>query len=181
MASSACSSTQNPPKKAPKEVTYIDLTSNEVSPQQHHATIDTTLALTIPPPMPNMVKPFASPLDLRALELLKEARELKPLDAHIGHASKFAERIQKLLVVSYIDASGSKPKGDTKNDKIQRPSHRSKKNKVEAQPRKSKPSSNKNNHVSNYNANIKNVALSKNPENVCLSCNECLFSANHDA
>ncbi|GJS42070.1 hypothetical protein Tco_0567113 [Tanacetum coccineum] len=67
MASSACSSTQNPPKKAPKEVTYIDLTSNEASPQQHHATIDTTLALTIPPPMPNMVEPFASPLAPRAL------------------------------------------------------------------------------------------------------------------
>ncbi|GJX02181.1 hypothetical protein Tco_0186094 [Tanacetum coccineum] len=67
MASSACSSTQNPPKKAPKEVTYIDLTSNEASPQQHHATIDTTLALTIPPPMPNMVEPFASPLGPRAL------------------------------------------------------------------------------------------------------------------
>ncbi|GKE12746.1 hypothetical protein Tco_1416297 [Tanacetum coccineum] len=123
------------------------------------------------------------------LELLKEARALKPLDAHIGHASKFAERIQELLVyvsascpftksrnekVSYTDASGSKPKGDTKNDKIQRPSRRSKNNKVEAQPRKSKSSSNKNNHVSNYNANIKNVALLKNLENVCLSCNECL-------
>ncbi|GJS26047.1 hypothetical protein Tco_0486667 [Tanacetum coccineum] len=67
MASSACSSTQNPPKKAPKEVTYIDLTSNEASSQQHYATIDTTLALTIPPPMPNMVEPFASPLAPRAL------------------------------------------------------------------------------------------------------------------
>ncbi|GJR38321.1 hypothetical protein Tco_1214005 [Tanacetum coccineum] len=46
MASSACSSTQNPPKKAPN-VTYIDLTSDEASPQQHHAIINTTLALTI--------------------------------------------------------------------------------------------------------------------------------------
>ncbi|GJS43841.1 hypothetical protein Tco_0568884 [Tanacetum coccineum] len=67
MASSTCSSTQNPPKKAPKEVTYIDLTSNEASPQQHYATINTTLALIIPPPMPNMVEPFASPLAPRAL------------------------------------------------------------------------------------------------------------------
>ncbi|GJR25803.1 hypothetical protein Tco_1102035 [Tanacetum coccineum] len=62
MASSVCSSTQNPPKKAPREVTYIDYTSNEASRKQHHATIDTTLALTISPPMPNMVEPFASPL-----------------------------------------------------------------------------------------------------------------------
>ncbi|GJY49531.1 hypothetical protein Tco_0439487 [Tanacetum coccineum] len=36
-------------------------------------------------------------------ELLEEARALKHLDEHIGHASKFAERIQKLLV--YVNAS----------------------------------------------------------------------------
>ncbi|GKC11321.1 hypothetical protein Tco_1008103 [Tanacetum coccineum] len=36
-------------------------------------------------------------------ELLKEARVLKPLDEHISHASKFAERIQELLV--YVSAS----------------------------------------------------------------------------
>ncbi|GJW97556.1 hypothetical protein Tco_0179364 [Tanacetum coccineum] len=66
MASSAFSSTQNTPKKDSK-VTYIDLTSNEASPQPHHAIIDTTLSLTIPPPIPNMVEPFASPLGPRAL------------------------------------------------------------------------------------------------------------------
>ncbi|GJX81851.1 hypothetical protein Tco_0331332 [Tanacetum coccineum] len=36
-------------------------------------------------------------------ELLQEARALKPLDEHIGHASKFAERIQEMLV--YVSAS----------------------------------------------------------------------------
>ncbi|GKE38011.1 hypothetical protein Tco_1461416 [Tanacetum coccineum] len=36
-------------------------------------------------------------------ELLEEARALKPLDEHIGHASKFAEQIQELLV--YVSAS----------------------------------------------------------------------------
>ncbi|GKC28075.1 hypothetical protein Tco_1035369 [Tanacetum coccineum] len=36
-------------------------------------------------------------------ELLKEARALKPLDEHIGHASKFVEQIQELLV--YVSAS----------------------------------------------------------------------------
>ncbi|GJT85253.1 hypothetical protein Tco_1066970 [Tanacetum coccineum] len=83
--------------------------------------------------------------------------------------------------VSYTDASGSKPKSNTRNDKIPRPSRRSKKNKVDVQPRKSKSSSNKNNHISDFKANIKNVALSKSYANVCLSCNECLFSENHDA
>ncbi|GKE40631.1 hypothetical protein Tco_1464036 [Tanacetum coccineum] len=55
------------------------------------------------------------------------------------------------------------------------------KNKVEAYHRKFKSSANKNNHVSDYNVNVKNVALSKNSDTICLSCNECLFSANHDA
>ncbi|GKD28957.1 retrovirus-related pol polyprotein from transposon TNT 1-94 [Tanacetum coccineum] len=54
-------------------------------------------------------------------------------------------------------------------------------NKVEAHHRKFKSSANKNNHVSDCNANVKNVALSKNSDTICLSCNECLFSANHDA
>ncbi|GJT46646.1 hypothetical protein Tco_0955361 [Tanacetum coccineum] len=35
-------------------------------------------------------------------ELLEEARALKPLDEHIGHASKFTKRIQELLV--YVSA-----------------------------------------------------------------------------
>ncbi|GKB10691.1 hypothetical protein Tco_0844614 [Tanacetum coccineum] len=35
-------------------------------------------------------------------ELLEEARALKPLDKHIGHAFKFDERIQELLV--YVSA-----------------------------------------------------------------------------
>ncbi|GJY20826.1 integrase, catalytic region, zinc finger, CCHC-type containing protein [Tanacetum coccineum] len=42
-------------------------------------------------------------------------------------------------------------------------------------------SANQNNHVSDCNANVKNVALSKNSDTICLSCNECLFYANHDA
>ncbi|GJV05887.1 retrovirus-related pol polyprotein from transposon TNT 1-94 [Tanacetum coccineum] len=112
-------------------------------------------------------------------ELLEEARALKSLDEHIGHAFKFAERIQELLVST--DASGSKLRRNTKNDRIHRPSHRSKKNNVEAQTRTSNSSLNKNNHVSDCNANVKNVAVSKNSANVCLSCNEFLFSANHDA
>ncbi|GJV57839.1 hypothetical protein Tco_1458844 [Tanacetum coccineum] len=114
-------------------------------------------------------------------EVLEEARALKPFDEHIGHSSKFAERIQELLVVSSTNASGSKPRSDTKNNRISQPSSRSKKNNVEAQPRNFKSSANKNNHVLNCNANVKNVAFSKNSDTICLSCNECLFSTNHDA
>ncbi|GKC43635.1 hypothetical protein Tco_1061357 [Tanacetum coccineum] len=83
--------------------------------------------------------------------------------------------------VSSTNASGSKLRSNTKNDRISQPSSRSKKNKVEAHHRKFKSSANKNNHFSDYNANVKNVALSKNSDIICLSCNECLFFANHDA
>ncbi|GKD14020.1 hypothetical protein Tco_1198427 [Tanacetum coccineum] len=82
--------------------------------------------------------------------------------------------------VSSTNAKGSKPRGDTKNDMIQRTSSRSKKNKVKAQPRKFTSNANKNNHVLDCNANVKNVTLSNNSDTICLSCNECLFSANHD-
>ncbi|GKB15276.1 retrovirus-related pol polyprotein from transposon TNT 1-94 [Tanacetum coccineum] len=83
--------------------------------------------------------------------------------------------------VSSTNSSGSKPKSNTKNDRIPQPSSRSIKNKVEAHHRKFKSSANKNNHVSDCNANVKNVALSKNSDTIYLSCNECLFSGNHDA
>ncbi|GJW08856.1 hypothetical protein Tco_1571279 [Tanacetum coccineum] len=74
MASRACSSTQNPPRKLAK-IDYIDLTSNETSTQPSQLnpiiTIDTTLALTIPPLTSNqatpVVEPFTSPLAPRAL------------------------------------------------------------------------------------------------------------------
>ncbi|GJX34386.1 hypothetical protein Tco_0245943 [Tanacetum coccineum] len=101
-------------------------------------------------------------------ELLEEARALKPLDEHIGR-------------VSSTNASGSNPISNTKNDRIPQPSSRCMKNKVEAHHRKFKSSANKNNHVSDCNVNVKNVALSKNSDTIFLSCDECLFSVNHDA
>ncbi|GJX92694.1 retrovirus-related pol polyprotein from transposon TNT 1-94 [Tanacetum coccineum] len=107
----------------------------------------------------------------------------KSVNSHLT-TNKIIEKCTKVLAlgrVSSANASGSKPRSNTKNDRISQPSSRSKKNKVEAQYRKFKSSANKNNHVSNCNANIKNVALSKNFDTICLSCNECLFSTNYDA
>nr|GEW73231.1 putative ribonuclease H-like domain-containing protein [Tanacetum cinerariifolium] len=72
--------------------------------------------------------------------------------------------------VSSTNASGSKPRSNTKNDRIPQPSSISKKNKVEAYHRKFKSSANKNNHVSYCNANVNNVALSKNSDTICLFC-----------
>ncbi|GJT17357.1 hypothetical protein Tco_0876063 [Tanacetum coccineum] len=72
--------------------------------------------------------------------------------------------------VSSTNASRSKPKSNTKNDRILQPSSRRKKNKVEAHHRKFKSSANKNNHDLDCNANVKNVALSKNSDTICFSC-----------
>nr|GEV27163.1 cytochrome P450 [Tanacetum cinerariifolium] len=74
MASSACSSTKNPLRKLAK-IDYIDLSSNKTSPihpqLNPNTTIDTTLALTMPPPTSNqttpMVEPLATSLPPRAL------------------------------------------------------------------------------------------------------------------
>ncbi|GKA53925.1 retrovirus-related pol polyprotein from transposon TNT 1-94 [Tanacetum coccineum] len=84
-------------------------------------------------------------------EFLEQARALKPLDEHIGR-------------VSSTNASESKPRSNTKNDRIPQSSCRSMENKVEAHHRKFKFSANKKNLVSDCNANVKNVALSNNSD-----------------
>ncbi|GKA00913.1 hypothetical protein Tco_0673578 [Tanacetum coccineum] len=97
---------------------------------------------------------------------------------------KIIEKCTNVLApgrVSSTNATGSKPKSNTKNDRIPQPSSKSMKNKVESHHRKFKSSANKNNHVSDCNANVKNVALSNNSDTICLSCNKCLFSVNYDA
>ncbi|GKB46980.1 hypothetical protein Tco_0897733 [Tanacetum coccineum] len=104
----------------------------------------------------------------------------KSVNSHLT-TKKIIKEYTKFLApgrVNSTNASGSKLK---KNDRIPQPLSRSMKNKVEAHHRKFKSSANKNNHVSDCNANVKNVALLKNSDTICLSCNECLFSANHDA
>ncbi|GKB14071.1 zf-CCHC domain-containing protein [Tanacetum coccineum] len=72
MASSANSSNQNPPRKVPR-TDFIDLSSNESYPIQNipiNTTLDTTLALTIPPPRISQTIPSqgtnVSPLAPRA-------------------------------------------------------------------------------------------------------------------
>ncbi|GJU93624.1 hypothetical protein Tco_1318380 [Tanacetum coccineum] len=134
-------------------------------------------------------------LDFKFIPKVVKKNDLsKTVTSHL-HTNKVIKKCTKVLApgllkiksepmnakVSYTYASESQPKSNARNDRIQRPSSSSQKNKVEAQLRKFKSSLNKNNHVSDCNANAKNVALSSNSNNVCLSCNECLFSSNHDA
>ncbi|GJY08019.1 hypothetical protein Tco_0375073 [Tanacetum coccineum] len=76
--------------------------------------------------------------------------------------NKIIEKCTKVLAlgrVSSTNASGSKPRSNTKNDKISQPSSRSMKNKVEAHHRKFKSSANNNNYVLDCKENVKNVDL----------------------
>ncbi|GKA64041.1 retrovirus-related pol polyprotein from transposon TNT 1-94, partial [Tanacetum coccineum] len=73
-------------------------------------------------------------------------------------------------------ASGSKPSGNTKNNRITQPPRSNQKNKVEDHPRKVKSSLNK--KISN--ALVKHSVRNAKFESMCAICNKCLFDANHD-
>nr|GEW80797.1 retrovirus-related Pol polyprotein from transposon TNT 1-94 [Tanacetum cinerariifolium] len=78
-------------------------------------------------------------------------------------------------------ASGSKPQGNIKNDRIQRTPSKAKKNKLEDHPRTVRPSLNKKKSVVDTKA-ISSVTNSKsnvNSDLKCATCNGCLFSDNH--
>ncbi|GJV12615.1 retrovirus-related pol polyprotein from transposon TNT 1-94 [Tanacetum coccineum] len=79
-------------------------------------------------------------------------------------------------------ASGSKPSGNTKKNRISRPPSSNQKNKVEEHPRKVKSSLNKMNSVSKpiSNAHVKHSVRNAKFESICAICNKCLFDANHD-
>ncbi|GKE14323.1 hypothetical protein Tco_1421900, partial [Tanacetum coccineum] len=85
-------------------------------------------------------------------------------------------------VNSTTSASGSKPSGNTKNNRITRPPSSNKKNKVEEHSRKVKSSLNKMNSVSEpiSNAHVKYSVRNAKFESICAICNKCLFDANHD-
>ncbi|GJW54864.1 hypothetical protein Tco_0098949 [Tanacetum coccineum] len=104
-------------------------------------------------------------------EIVKQARELRPLDSNLDSA-----------LISSTSASGSKPPSNTKKNRILRPTSSNKKNKVEDHLRSVKPSLNKNNRVSEpiCNANVKHYVLNANYKLICATCNECMFDAIHD-
>ncbi|GJR52493.1 retrovirus-related pol polyprotein from transposon TNT 1-94 [Tanacetum coccineum] len=79
-------------------------------------------------------------------------------------------------------ASGSQSSGNTKNDKIQQPSSSTLKNKVEAHSRTVKSSlKNKNSVVEpKGTTNVQHSNLNANSELLCVKCNGCMLSDNHD-
>ncbi|GJT42002.1 retrovirus-related pol polyprotein from transposon TNT 1-94 [Tanacetum coccineum] len=79
-------------------------------------------------------------------------------------------------------ASGSQPSGNTKKDKIQQTPSSTQKNKVEAHSRTVKSSlKNKNCVVEpKGTANVQHSKLNANSELLCVKCNGCMLSDNHD-
>ncbi|GJX63689.1 retrovirus-related pol polyprotein from transposon TNT 1-94 [Tanacetum coccineum] len=85
-------------------------------------------------------------------------------------------------VICSTSASGSKPTGNTRNNRILQPSSSNKTNKVEDQSRSVKSRTNKKNRVSKTecNADVLHSMLNANSKSLCDIYNECLFDANHD-
>ncbi|GKB48948.1 retrovirus-related pol polyprotein from transposon TNT 1-94 [Tanacetum coccineum] len=78
--------------------------------------------------------------------------------------------------------SGSQPSGNTKRDKIQQTPSSTQKNKVEAQPRTVKSSLKNKKYVvePKGTADVHPSKLNVNSELLCVKCNGCMLSDNHD-
>ncbi|GJT61464.1 retrovirus-related pol polyprotein from transposon TNT 1-94 [Tanacetum coccineum] len=81
-------------------------------------------------------------------------------------------------VNSCTDASGSKPRSNTKKNRIS-PAKSVNKKKVEEHPRTNKSSLKKSNH-NDSSISSKRVIINSNSRSVCKTCNKCFLSVNHD-
>ncbi|GKE81134.1 hypothetical protein Tco_1551134 [Tanacetum coccineum] len=102
--------------------------------------------------------------------IIVQDRALEPFDNALDYA-----------LISSTSASGSKSKSNTRKNRItQEASSNQKNNKVEDHPRSVMSSSNKKNRVSICNACTKHAVLDADSKFVCFTCNDCLFSTDHD-
>ncbi|GJY97164.1 retrovirus-related pol polyprotein from transposon TNT 1-94, partial [Tanacetum coccineum] len=108
---------------------------------------------------------------------VEHTRTHNPSDPLLESACKFTKHVKPTT-----SASGSKPSGNTKNNRIARPPSSNQKNKVEDHSRKVKYSLNKMNSVSEpvSNALVKHYVRNAKFESIFAICNKCLFDVNHD-
>ncbi|GJW68564.1 hypothetical protein Tco_0122988, partial [Tanacetum coccineum] len=90
----------------------------------------------------------------------------------------FKEPCDTSRVNSFNEASRSKPRSNTKNNRIL-PAKSENKKKVEAHPRNNKSKLKQKNRVDS-SINYKRTVINSNSNSVCKTCNKCLISANHD-
>ncbi|GKD91079.1 hypothetical protein Tco_1366586 [Tanacetum coccineum] len=81
-------------------------------------------------------------------------------------------------VNSSTEASGSKPRSNTKNNRIL-PAKSDNKKKVEDHPRNNKSNLKQENRVDS-SISHKHTVINSNSKSVCKTCNNCLIYANHD-
>nr|GEV10650.1 integrase, catalytic region, zinc finger, CCHC-type, peptidase aspartic, catalytic [Tanacetum cinerariifolium] len=111
-------------------------------------------------------------------EIVEQAKSLNPSDSASYTTCK--PLLSSTGVKTSTSPSGSKPSGNTKNDRISRPPSSNEKNKVEVQSRQVKSSLNKRNLDSKNVCNKHVRHLVKGAKALCSICNECLFDANHN-
>ncbi|GJX78895.1 retrovirus-related pol polyprotein from transposon TNT 1-94 [Tanacetum coccineum] len=104
-------------------------------------------------------------------EIVEQGKSMNPLNNSLDSALKPS-----------TSASGSQPSGNTNKDKIQQTPSSTQKNKVEAHSRTVKSSLKNKNCVAKPNgtANVQHSKLNANSELLCIKCNGCILSDNHD-
>ncbi|GJZ46169.1 hypothetical protein Tco_0593765 [Tanacetum coccineum] len=136
---------------------------------------------------PDIRKPSAKLVMVTPRNKVKKVRFSEPLTSSNNtqqvESSKTSDSNTPVLSSTGVKCSTStcrsQPTGNKRNDRISQPSSSNIKNKVEAQPRKV----NKKNHVveSICDVNVKHTMLNANSQLICVTCNQCMFDANHDA
>ncbi|GJS63119.1 hypothetical protein Tco_0020247 [Tanacetum coccineum] len=132
------------------------------------------------------VNNFDNVITVRTKELLVYVSATCPSLKHVSDKLVGVTPINKTREVrskQFSKASGSKPRNNTKKDRItQTSSSNKKKNKVEDDPMIAKSSLNNMNRVSKpvCNAYVKHSVLNANSKLICANCHECMFDAIHD-
>ncbi|GKD07626.1 retrovirus-related pol polyprotein from transposon TNT 1-94, partial [Tanacetum coccineum] len=131
---------------------------------------------------PNSPKPSEKLVVVTPMNKDKRVRFVKPVTSSSNIAKQTDSLKTKDSNKPLLTSSGSKPSGNTKNNRITRPPSSNQKNKVEDHSRKVKSSLNKTNSVSEpvSNALVKHYVRNAKFESICAICNKCLFDANHD-
>ncbi|GKD86923.1 hypothetical protein Tco_1358077, partial [Tanacetum coccineum] len=130
------------------------------------------------------------------IEIVEQGKSQNSLNNSLESACKYTEHIQELIIIirqtcpsinnsrvkPSTSASGSQPSGNTNKDKIQQTPSSAQKNKVESHLRTVKSSLKNKNCFDepNGNANVKHSKLNANFELLCVKCNGCMLSDNHD-
>ncbi|GJY12818.1 retrovirus-related pol polyprotein from transposon TNT 1-94 [Tanacetum coccineum] len=119
----------------------------------------------------------------------QDVDEIETINIELEHNVSMENAIKRSnkRVKSSTSSSRSQPSGNTKNNRILRPTSSNMKNKVEDHPRSVKSKSNKMNHVVKSKVDdhprsvkSKHLMLNANSKLICATCNKCMFDAIHD-